>query len=182
MHSIYRRLLHLYPAAFREEFGEEMISLLDDLHKEIQKAGFFQKMLFVLRETTGLSLGAAQERWRAVGCYNPDVSFRSRRFNMRPGFRFPRSTAVLMAVILAGTILAIEKCKSVVGSLHRINPQNSPLAPEQITFFGAFAVVLISSCVLGIVGWAVLFALRRSGVHRLSQISASIARSTRESI
>ena len=95
---------------------------------------------------------------------------------MRPGFRFPKSTAVLMAIIFAGTILAIEKCKSVVGSLHKANPQGSPLAPEQITFLGAFAAIFLASYLLALVVWAVLFALRRSGTHRLSQISATAAK------
>lgn len=182
MHFIYRQLLRLYPTAYGEEFGEEMTLVFDDLHKEFQREGFFQKGLFIMRETIGLLFGAAQEHWRVLVRYSPDVSFPSRRFNMHHGFRFPKSTAALMAIILAGTILAIEKSKSVVGSLHRANPQASPLAPEQITFFGAFVVIFIASCLLAAVGWALLFALRRSGVHRLSRISATVAKSTRDSV
>ena len=182
MHSVYRRLLRLYPTAYREDFGEEMTSVFDDLHKEFQGAGFFQKALFIIHEIIGLLFGAARERWRVLGCYNPNVSFQTRRFNMHPGFRFPKSTAVLMAVILAGTILAIEKCKSIVDSLHKANPQGSSLAPEQITFFGAFAAIVVASYLLALVVWAVLFALRRSGVHRLAKISEAVAKSSRDSL
>jgi hypothetical protein len=172
MLSIYRWLLHLYPAAYREEFGDEMEFVLAELHQEHRRQVAFRRALVIIRETTGLLRGAMEEHWRRLGDVSYDASLRSRRFVMSSGFRFPKSTVALMAVILAGTILAIEKCKSIVDALHKANPQSSPLDAEQITVFGAFAVIFIVVAVLAAIGWAVLFAMGRSGVHRLSQISA----------
>jgi len=91
---------------------------------------------------------------------------------MRNGFRFPKSTPVLMTIILAGLVLAIEKGKAIQASLPAVNPQIGPIQPEHHTFLPLIALAFAFFYVAGALGWAILFALRRSGVHRLADMSA----------
>lgn len=162
MLSVYRCLLYLYPPDYRSEFGDEMIGVFSEAESEAKvglgRGGFF------LREIAGLLNGALQERLRALTGSYSSITFSSRRFTMRPGFRFPKSTAVLMSVILAGVILAIEKAQSIV---------RSAAESDYPDLVGGLVAIFAAACVLAVVAWAALFALRRSGVHRLSQILAS---------
>jgi hypothetical protein len=80
---------------------------------------------------------------------------------MRPGFRFPRSTVFLMTVVLAGVILAIKKAHDLTAFRLDIN-----FASTLVSFFVAFLLM----CAAGGAVWGILFALRRSGVHRLDSI------------
>jgi hypothetical protein len=89
---------------------------------------------------------------------------------MRPEFRFPKTTPILMAIILAGVILTIEKATAIQDSLPYANPQLPPIQPEHFTFFPAMAVIFLSAYAAAVIGWIVLFVLRRSGVHRLSEM------------
>ena len=91
---------------------------------------------------------------------------------MQREFRFPKSTAVLMAIILAGVVLAIEKGKAIQASLPQVNPQIGPIQPAQHSFLPTVALVFAFFYAAGLIGWAILFALRRSGVHRLADMSA----------
>jgi hypothetical protein len=89
---------------------------------------------------------------------------------MHSGFRFPKATPMLMAVILAGVILTIEKATGIQDSLPYTNPQLPPIQTEHFTFFPAMAVILLSAYAAAAIGWAALYALRRSGMHRLSEM------------
>jgi len=85
---------------------------------------------------------------------------------MHPEFRFPRSTIFLMLVILAGVFLAIEKAKVVqmrYGSGLELMAVWSVLPWSLI-----FVLALICVCVA--LGWGILFALHRSGMHRLANL------------
>ena len=90
---------------------------------------------------------------------------------MRSEFRFPKATPILMAVILAGVILAIEKATAIEQSFPLAYPQQlPPIQPEHFTFFPAMAVIFLSAYAAAVIGWIVLFAMRRSGMHRLSEM------------
>jgi hypothetical protein len=90
---------------------------------------------------------------------------------MRSEFRFPNATPILMAVILAGVILAIEKATAIEQSFPLAYPQQlPPIQPEHFTFFPAMAVIFLSAYAAAVIGWALLFAMRRSGMHRLSEM------------
>jgi len=91
---------------------------------------------------------------------------------MRTEFRFPKSTAVLMMIILAGVVLAIEKGKAIQASLPAANPSIGPIQPAQHTFLPVIAMVFLFFYAAGLIGWAILFALRRSGTHRLAEIAS----------
>ena len=84
---------------------------------------------------------------------------------MRPEFRFPRSTVFLMWVILAGVVLAIQKAKAVVA-------MNEGLRLETVAIWHPLFWLSPLAVVLAIVFavWGILFALRRTGMHRLANV------------
>ena len=84
---------------------------------------------------------------------------------MRPEFRFPRSTVFLMWVILAGVVLAIHKAKAVVA-------MNEGLRMGTVAIWDPLFWLTPLAIVLAIVAavWGVLFATKRTGMQRLSQI------------
>ncbi len=82
---------------------------------------------------------------------------------MRPQFRFPRSTVFLMCVILAGVTFAIQKAQHVQATLTGMPVRNQTVVPLLVTF----AVVYVTAAAV----WAILFAMNRSGTHRLSSLT-----------
>ena len=93
---------------------------------------------------------------------------------MHSEFRFPKATAFLMTVILAGTVLAIEKATAIRASVRDVIPPHvGPIQPEHFTFMPTIALMLAGAYAVGLIGWAILFALKRSGVHRLSEMEDS---------
>ena len=89
---------------------------------------------------------------------------------MSPEFRFPRSTIWLMTVILVGVVLAIEEAKNIqlkfADGAHVISVRSS--------LPGFATLILALVCIAGSAGWAILFALGRSGLHRLSKLPNGI--------
>ena len=160
MLTLYRCLLRLYPAEHRTQFGEEMIQVLRDVQADAATRTRFARAIFCLREATGLLAGAFQEHLRSLGAAPAWLSIPTRRFTMRNEFRFPKATAVLMTIILAGVILAIKRGEAIVASL---GTTDSP----HFDFLPAIAPLFVFVYAAGVLGWAILFALRRSGVHRL---------------
>lgn len=90
---------------------------------------------------------------------------------MRNGFRFPKSTAVLMTLILLGVILAIRKGEAIAYSLPHISEPVGPIHPVRSGLLSDIPWFFLSFYAAGLIGWAVMFALRRSGVHRLDELS-----------
>jgi hypothetical protein len=168
MVSIWRSLLYLYPPNCRREYGEEMMAVLLDVQAEHSGQGLWARCGSYARETAGLVSGALREHLRSkTGFYRP--MFSPRRFAMHSEFRFPKSTAVLMIVIFAAVVMAIEKAIAIASSQWpRTNAPIGPIHPVGFTFLPIMAVIFGTATVAGIAGWLVLFALRRSGVHRLS--------------
>lgn len=91
---------------------------------------------------------------------------------MRDGFRFPKTTAVLMTIILAGVLSAIKRGEDIAASLPHVGPQVGPIVPAHSTLLPPIPLLLALVYAAGLLGWAILFALRRSGVHRLAEMSA----------
>jgi hypothetical protein len=165
MLRLYQALLHLYPAAYRQEFGKEMQCVFLQAQSERRTAPWLSRATFCARELSGLLSGAAQAR--LLSLFGIDDCIRLRRFNMRPQFRFPGSTVFLMCVILAGVELAIEKAKTIVQMKEGLPPRTMA-AWHPLFWLYPFAVAL---AVAGAV-WGILFALRRTGVHRLDRAQA----------
>ena len=78
--------------------------------------------------------------------------------------RFPRSAILLMIVILAGVMLSIEAARTV-----QMKYEPSSMTTWD-TFPSFFTIGFALVCLMAVSGWAVLFALRRSGMHRLSDV------------
>lgn len=174
MLSLCRYLLYLYPPAHRLEFGEEMVAVLRERWTELQTNGVVMRSVFWTREIGGLLCGAIQEHTRVLGDLNPRVEFPlRRRLGMRSEFRFPKATGWLMVVIVGAVVMAIEKAKAISDSLPSTDQFVGPIQPEKFTTVWTFAAVLAGACVTGAIGWAVLFALRRSGIQRLSELRPS---------
>jgi hypothetical protein len=173
MLSLCRYLLYLYPPAHRCEYDEEMVAVLRERQAESWNSGLAARWIFWAREIVGLLYGALQEHVRAMTNLHPWALYPLRRFSMRSEFRFPKATAWLMLVILVAAVMAIEKANAIQASLPDMHPYVGPIQPAQFTLISTFAVLFVAGCVAGAVGWAVLFALRRSGVQRLSELRPS---------
>ena len=147
------------------------MAVLEDVRADIRDKGASARAAFCLREIAGLLNGAMGEHMRAFIGSDSGFSFSTRRFTMRNGFRFPKSTAVLMTIILLGVILAIRKGEAIAYSLPHVNPQLPPIQPVHSMFLFGIPLMVMFFYAAGLVGWAILFALRRSGVHRLADMS-----------
>jgi hypothetical protein len=171
MPTIYQRLLALYPETHRQQFGEEMMAVFEEVRADIRDKGASARAAFCVREIAGLLNGALAEHLRAFIGSDPGFSFSTRRFAMRNGFRFPKTTAVLMTIILLGVILAIREGEAIAYSLPHVNPQLPPIQPVHSVLLSGIPLMFMFFYAAGLVGWAILFALRRSGVHRLAEMS-----------
>ncbi len=167
--SIYRKLLRLYPALHREQFGEEMVEVFGAMQAETASKSKLDRGMFFVREIAGVVRGALLEHWRALGGDAIGLCFPPRRFTMRTGFRFPKTTAVLMTIILAGVVMAIKKGETISSST--VNPPIGPLPPTHSVLLGGIFLTLVFFYAAGMIGWVILFAMRRSGVHRLAETS-----------
>jgi|ERR1700693_1362859 len=173
MLAVYQSLLRLYPSLYREQFAEEMISVFRDIDAETRKKGITAAAKFYLREISGLFCGAFSEHARRILGSHVPFPLSSRRFTMRPGFRFPKSTSFLMAVILAGIVLAIQKAEEISAALPRDIAPAGPMWAPHVGVLTTIVLTFSMVYVAGALGWIVLFALRRSGVHRLSDMPAA---------
>jgi hypothetical protein len=162
MLRFYKWLLYLYPPVYRREFGDEMISVFRDLQKEVRDRSFRERISFRTRESAGLLAAALQEHLRNISGRYRLISFT--RFDMRPEFRFPRSTVFLMSIVFAGVILAMEKANTIQ---MKYEPGSRSIWPSLPWFLG---LTLLFTCVIVVVVWGVLFALGRTGAHRQANI------------
>jgi hypothetical protein len=177
MLTLSRYLLHLYPAAHRMKFGEEMCEVLRERQNEIGKRGALARWISSGREIGGLLRGAAQEHVRtATGLYSWE-EFPIRRIRMRTEFRFPKATPVLMTVILGAVVMAIEKARAIQMSVPPSHQQVGPIRSADFTVLPSFVLLLVLGCVVGAIAWAIAYALRRSGVQRLEELKAPGSRS-----
>jgi len=166
----YRSLLHLYPAARRREFGYEMTYVFACAQTGVRENGrVLTRALFYAREFLGLLAGAFTAHvCNLFGC---DHWLPFRRFDMRSGFKFPRSTVFLMCAILGGVVLAIEKAKDITV---KYGPPDVVAVVNPLPLFLLFA--LAAPAVFVAATWGILFALRRTGMHRLSNVETRAQR------
>lgn len=170
MLNLYRQLLRLYPTSYREEFAEEMLAVFQDVTSENTNKTLVARTGFQIREIAGLIGGACEEHLRLATGQEFELSFPPRSFIMRNGFRFPKSTAVLMALILGGVVLAIKRGEDIAASLPHVNPPIGTIQPVHSALLPPIVQFVLFFYAAGLVGWAILFALKKSGVHRLAQM------------
>lgn len=174
MLNVCQMLLRLYPATYRAEFGEEMIAVFEDVRADCDRKSLAAQAVFYIREIAGLVSGAFREslHFRFNASNAPHVAFLPRRFTMRNGFRFPKSTPILMAIILAGVVVAIRKGEVIATSLAPFDQPVTPIHPAHSYLLPGVFEGFIFFYAAGLIGWAVVFAMRRSGVHRLDDVSS----------
>ena len=164
MLRVYQSLLYLYPGAHRLEFGDEMARVFAEANADLD-CGFLRRVRFYARELSGLIYGAAQSHFRHFFGFHDWRPLR--RWNMDPGFRFPRSTVFLMLVILAGVVVAIDQAKDIVQMKAGL-PPGTMTVWDPMLWSVLFALLVVLACVAAV--WGVLFALHRTGVDRLSNV------------
>ena len=165
--------MRLYPAAYRCEFGEEMLEVLSELQGEIRKQNAITRVFFAARESGGLVSGALHEHLRSfTGSYDNEI-FSLRRFAMKSEFRFPKATVGLMLVILAAVMFTIEKARAISTSVPHSSPSVGPIQSVQATIVEPLLAILIWAITAGAIGWGILYALHRSGVQQLSEMNPS---------
>lgn len=179
MLALYRALLRLYPAAYRCEYGDEMIDVLSEVQWENQKKGALALLFSGVRETGGLLYGAAREHFMGItGSYDNGMFSLGRRLAMRSEFRFPKATVGLMIVILAAVMFTIEKARAISVSIPHANPPVGPIHPTQAMIVQALVATLIWAIGAGAIGWGILYALRRTGVQQLSEMNPAAGQRT----
>ena len=171
MLNAYHLLLRLYPATYRAEFGAEMIAVFEGVRADCDRKSFAARAVFYFCEIAGLVSGAFRENFH-FRSNAPDVPFFPRRFTMRNEFRFPKSTPILMAIILAGVIIAIRKGEVIATSLPPFSQPVTPVHSAHSYLLPGVIEGFIFFPLAGLVGWVILFAMRRSGVHRLTDVSS----------
>jgi len=176
MLALFRSLLWLYPAAYRQEYGEEMLAVLREVQTEDRVKHRLDRALSCSHEAAGLLRGALQEHLRAIYAPQGFSVFSSRRIAMRSEFRFPKTTVVLMTLILLAVMAAIEKAKAISQSVPHSSTPVGPLQPPYVSIVPALLMALAGVCVCGGLVWAVLFALHRSGTQRLCDLKPSAER------
>ena len=173
MLPFYRALLRIYPAAYRCEFGGEMMEVLSEVQGEIRQKNAMTRIFFAMREAGGLLRGALREHLRSVTGSYDNGFFSLRRFAMKSEFRFPKATVGLMMVILAAVIMAIEKARAISLSWPHVNPPLGPFQSMGAAVARAMLGVLVWAIMSGAIGWGILYALRRTGVQQLSEMNPS---------
>ena len=171
---LYRSLLRLYPVAYRHEFGDEMLSVLVEVQQDTCGKSPWTRVTLSVRESFGLLYGALLEHYRAATGSHPETLFPPRRSTMRSEFRFPKATPVLMTLILLAVLMAIDKARSIEFSGPYPSPQVGPLKQADFTLLPTLLIIVAAAGVAALIGWAIVFALRRSGTHRLSDMSPSL--------
>lgn len=157
MTTVYRLLLRLYPQRHRAEFGQEMTSVFRDAQTALRPA-LATKISFYQREYFGLVSGAVHAHLDRL--FGPGIPFR--RLDMKPQFRFPRSTIVVLLANFAGAIFIIAKGKAIS---HVIGIWL--VLGSVVVHLLVFALLAMSAAALL---WAVLNNLHRTGAHRLENV------------
>jgi hypothetical protein len=170
MLRVYRSLLFLYPPAYRCAFGDEMLAVLAEIELEASQVKRGTRILLRAREVGGLLNGALTEHVRRLTGIHGNAVLSLRRSRMRSEFRFPKATAILMTVILVAVIMAIEKAKAISASLPPSSTPVGPIQPEHLSTVTTLLVILALALSTAVLGWLVAFALRRSGIQRLSDV------------
>jgi hypothetical protein len=165
--NLYRKLLRLYPEFHRAQFAKEMLAVYSDMRSEAVAKGSRPRSAFYIRETAGVLSGALQEHWRALGCDPVWFLLPVRRLTMRSQFRFPKMTPVLMMIILAGVVSAIQRGEAISYYFPNVSKTTAPLGPLHSNLLPGVVLGLAIFYIAGMLGWVILFAMRRSGVHRL---------------
>jgi len=154
----------LYPADYREEFGDEMAWVFQQAQSDICRESGSAFVIFLARELQGVLSGAVRERAR--GLFDSHSPAPWKGGSMESKFRFPRATLVLMLLSLLAVVLSLEEARVV--ELHYGN--NIGMPPEWPMLLWIFGRILLIALAVAAIIFGIFFALRRSGIHRLEEL------------
>jgi len=146
---LYQSLLWLYPPQHRFTFGEEMLGVFLDAQAEAKSKGALMTFAFYLHELRGLLCEAAHERMRAWAS-DRGWTLPERRLYMQKERCFPSISIICKAIVLLGVLEIIFR--------------------EEGRLLYGFAFGFAIAWGVGLAVWAVVYAMRRSGVQRLSEV------------
>ncbi len=168
MRVLYEKLLYLYPADFRREFGEEMAWIFAEASGAC--AGRMQRAELFGREIVGILVTACEERFRS----SPRLFESIRRLAMMRNkrFRFPLASVALMTMTLAIVLYAIRMARAIsyahAGLLHQ---------PDHLSFLQTFGFAFGITVVGTLAVVAVLHLTRRTGAQRLADVQTWASKS-----
>lgn len=87
LRNFYSGMLCLYPAAYRQTFGKEMIEIYERAARESKRGGPLGAILFSAREMAGLAAGVVAEwkaKWAAPETYAAALEQTGRRSDLPP--------------------------------------------------------------------------------------------------
>ena len=76
-----------------------------------------------------------------------------------------------MTIILAGVVVAIKKGETISPRCRGCESSDRTTPAAHSVLLGGILLGLVFFYAAGMIGWAILFAMRRSGVHRLADTS-----------
>ncbi len=169
MDHFVRILLALYPGAYREQFALEMLEVFRESASALPTRAPFARFRFYSRELHALLLGAFREHLAVA--LGPELSaiFFSRRFLMRSTNRFPMVALIFMLLSFVAVVYAIAQAAALSQALPHQNPVLN-LSVVRVTLPGGILVLFAIAYLVGMLGWAVAFALHRSGAERLERM------------
>ena len=153
MIRLYRWLLFLYPADYRAIFAAEMIKVFDQARAMAWKRGIWQRVVFCVRELTGLVWTASYAHMRIHGGWSDRVK----------GIYQGQAAVRRLIIILAATVAAIEMLKLIALRGHYTQ---STLRNELLLAIVAGLTVVFG----GAAGWTVALLFRRAGLYRIANI------------
>jgi hypothetical protein len=174
-------MLCLYPRAYREQFGDEMRQVFDDVCAAMAQEGAVSRLSFYLSEFRGLLWGAASEHIRALGAPHGFEFFGKRSLYMQPERRFSWTAIVFMTLVLGVAILIIIKGQGVAYDMtseigakgvlplgsHRALSHSLSDWPTSWGLVGSIGIFFVLTWVVALIAWGIAHVTRRSGVHRL---------------
>jgi hypothetical protein len=87
---------------------------------------------------------------------------------MRSEFRFPTAAGVFMVLTLALVLLAIEKGNELSIGISRESAPGGAAPWTRFALLPGTLETFLGACLVGALAWCVLFAMRKSGIQRLS--------------
>jgi hypothetical protein len=168
MERLFALCLRFYPAGYRELFCDEMLDVYCEGLQAAVACGRIAEARFVSREVLGALFGACREHSRVhLGDGFLEI-FSVRRFAMRSANKFPISALVFMILSLLAVVYTIAQAEALSLSIRQDNPILE-LRPVHFVLPGGLLIMWLIAGILGIAGWAIAAALRRSGAERLSR-------------
>lgn len=160
MTRLYRWLLLLYPADYRAMFAAEMAEVFDKANDGACEQGAWQRVMFCVRELTGLVRAASNAQIRnhaAVRWVEPIKAPANGRLVV---------TSLIFAFM--AVIAAIEILKSF--AFHRRHSR--PIVSHEFPL--AILEWLLLAYGVGVIGWTITFLAHRTGMHRLANADTKV--------